>query len=55
LRPFYTQQIGRACGNDIVQEGRSDAGMAIRWRFTEITHRSFRWLGECSPDDGATW
>lgn len=55
VRQFYTRQIGRARGNDIVQEGRNDAGAAVRWSFTETTPDSFRWLGERSPDDGATW
>jgi hypothetical protein len=27
----------------------------LRWRFTEITERSARWLGELSDDHGATW
>lgn len=55
LNQRYTRQIGRARGNDIVQEGRNDAGENIRWSFTEITCDSFRWLGERSRDDGATW
>ncbi len=37
LRQYYTRQIGRAHGADIVQEGTNDAGDAIRWSFTEIT------------------
>jgi catechol 2,3-dioxygenase-like lactoylglutathione lyase family enzyme len=55
LRQFYTRQIGHARGTDIVQEGRNDAGEATRWSFTEITPDSFRWRGERSRDDGATW
>jgi hypothetical protein len=55
LRQYYTRQIGRARGNDIVQEGNNDAGEAVRWSFTEITTDSFRWLGERSLDGGATW
>lgn len=54
-RQYYTRQIGRTQGADIVQEGRNDAGEPVRWRFTEITPRSFRWLGERSLDGGATW
>jgi len=54
-RQYYTRQIGRARGNDIVQEGRNDAGEAVRWSFTERTPDSFRWLGERSLDGGATW
>ncbi len=55
LRQYYTRQIGRAHGNDIVQEGRNDAGDAIRWSFTEITPNSFRWRGERSRNGGASW
>ena len=55
LKQYYTRQLGRARGRDIVQEGRLEDGAAIRWSFAEITRDSFRWLGERSPDDGATW
>jgi len=55
LRQYYTRQIGRARGKDIVQDGKNDAGDAVRWSFTEITPKSFRWLGERSRDGGATW
>jgi hypothetical protein len=50
----FRQQIGRREGADIVQQGRIESGAFTRWRFTEITPRSFRWLGEGSQD-GATW
>jgi hypothetical protein len=52
---FYTRQIGRARGQDIVQEGKLDSGDILRWSFTEITPNSFHWLGEHSADGGATW
>jgi hypothetical protein len=52
---FFCQQIGKAVGPDIVQEGTMESGSRTRWRFTKITARSFHWLGEESPDDGATW
>jgi hypothetical protein len=55
VRQYYTRQLGRARGRDIVQEGRNDAGDQIRWSFTDITANSFRWLGERSRDAGATW
>jgi catechol 2,3-dioxygenase-like lactoylglutathione lyase family enzyme len=55
LRQYFTRQIGRAKGADIVQEGRNDAGESTRWSFTEITTNAFRWIGERSLDDGATW
>jgi catechol 2,3-dioxygenase-like lactoylglutathione lyase family enzyme len=55
VKCYFTRQIGRAQGADIVQEGRNDAGEVLRWRFTDITDDSFCWLGERSPDNGATW
>ena len=54
VKQLYTRQIGRARGDDIVQEGRNDAGDAVRWTFTAITRDSFRWLGERSRDHGTT-
>jgi catechol 2,3-dioxygenase-like lactoylglutathione lyase family enzyme len=55
LRQYFTRQIGRPKGNDIVQEGRNDAGEPTRWSFTDITADAFCWIGERSLDDGATW
>lgn len=55
LRQYYSRQIGRARGADIVQEGSNDRGEATRWSFTEVGPRSFRWLGERSLDNGGTW
>jgi hypothetical protein len=55
LRQYYTRQIGRAQGRDIVQLGKNDAGDGVRWSFTDITPDSFRWLGERSRDGGSTW
>lgn len=55
LKQYFTRQIGRAVGPDIVQEGRTDTGEATRWRFVDITPDSFCWLGERSLDNRATW
>jgi hypothetical protein len=55
LNQVYRRQIGRARGNDIVQEGKDEGGAAVRWSFTEIAPDSFRWLGERSPDGGTTF
>jgi hypothetical protein len=55
LRQYYTRQLGRAYGDDIVQLGKNDAGEAVRWSFTEIKSDSFRWIGERCHDDGKTW
>jgi len=55
VRQYYARQVGRARGSDIVQDGKNDAGDAVRWTFTDRTADSFRWLGERSGDGGATW
>jgi hypothetical protein len=54
LKQYYTRQIGRARGNDIVQDGKNDAGVPVRWSFTEMTPNAFHWIGEHAPD-GTTW
>jgi hypothetical protein len=55
LHQYYSRQVGRPEGRDIVQIGRNDSGELTRWSFRDITPDSFRWLGERSTDDGATW
>ena len=54
-RSLELRQIGRAAGRDIVQIGESHPGVLRRWRFTEVTDVSFRWIGDVSWDRGATW
>ena len=54
-RSVFRQQIGRQQGEDIVQEGATDAGDLTRWRFTEITEDSFHWLGEVRPATATDW
>jgi hypothetical protein len=51
----YLSMIGRKEGSDIVQLGKSPDGNLIRWSFSEITQKSFRWRGEVSVNNGATW
>jgi hypothetical protein len=51
----FLRMIGRPQGDDIVQLGTRPDGKLIRWSFAEITLNSFRWLGEISADEGATW
>ncbi|HWL88529.1 MAG TPA: hypothetical protein VNO21_22150 [Polyangiaceae bacterium] len=53
-KAFFSRQIGRARGADIVQEGALETGLRTRWSFTEIAPSSFRWTGEISPD-GHDW
>jgi hypothetical protein len=47
---FFTQQIGRAVGRDIVQEGADPRGGRMRWTFTDIEPDSFHWMAERSLD-----
>jgi hypothetical protein len=51
----FSQMIGRAEGEDIVQNGTAGDGRLIRWRFLEIAAESFLWRGEISSDQGASW
>ena len=51
----YEEQIGRRIGRDIVQIGARPNGTPTRWRFTEITPDSFRWLGDALDVNGTTW
>jgi hypothetical protein len=46
--------IGHPVDGDIVLVS-DDEEPWLRWRFTEITARSARWLGELSVDRGGTW
>ncbi|HLI10824.1 MAG TPA: hypothetical protein VKY65_04415 [Alphaproteobacteria bacterium] len=55
VNQVYRRQIGRAHGDDILQDGKDDTGAPVRWRFTDITPHSFHWLAERSPDGGASW
>ncbi|MCV9941013.1 hypothetical protein OIU35_32070 [Boseaceae bacterium BT-24-1] len=55
VKQYYTHQIGRAEGRDIVQHGKLEDGTAIRWRFTKITPDSFHWIGDQSHDGGTSW
>jgi hypothetical protein len=54
---FFTQQIGRARGEDIVQLGPDPRGGTMRWTFTEIDRetksgpKSFHWTAERSADE----
>jgi hypothetical protein len=45
---FFTQQIGRARGRDVVQEGADPRGGSMRWTFAEIEAASFDWTAERS-------
>ncbi len=49
------RQAGRRVDNEIVQIGARLDGTPTRWRYTEITANSFRWIGEVLEPDGKTW
>jgi hypothetical protein len=51
----FRQQIGRAAGENVVQEGTTDSGELTRWSFTKITENSFHWLGESKPAGAPQW
>ena len=51
----FEQQIGRRSGVEVVQIGHRPDGTTTRWRFTEITPDTFRWLGESLLADGESW
>jgi hypothetical protein len=55
LKQYYTRQLGRARGGDIVQDGQTQNGMPVRWSFIAPSKQSFRWLGEYSLNGGASW
>ena len=48
---FFSRQIGRARGRDIVQEGQDPRGGAMRWTFFEIQSDSFHWKAEHKPNE----
>jgi hypothetical protein len=51
---FFSQQIGRAQGADIVQTGPDPRGGSMRWMFSEIQPDSFYWTAERTVD-GRSW
>ena len=48
---FFTEQIGRAHGSEIVQTGPDPRGGSLRWVFSDIEPSSFHWTGERAADD----
>jgi hypothetical protein len=48
---FFSQQIARQRGRDIVQEGLDPRGGSMRWTFSEIEPESFHWTAERTLDD----
>jgi hypothetical protein len=48
---FFSQQIARAHGADIVQTGPDPRGGTMRWVFSEIKRDSFHWFAERALDE----
>jgi hypothetical protein len=48
---FFSQQLGRAQGADIVQRGPDPRGGSMRWVFSEIQPDAFHWTAERTVDD----
>jgi len=55
VRGHREEQIGRRVGDEIVQLGVRADGTPTRWRYSEMTKDSFRWIGESLLPDGKTW
>jgi hypothetical protein len=51
---FYSQQIGRSEGSEVVQTGPDPRGGTMRWVFSEIEPDSFHWTAARSLD-GRNW
>ena len=51
----YNTMIGRKIGDEIVQEYRDGDGTLNQWIFSEITPKSFHWIGRSSKDNGKGW
>jgi hypothetical protein len=51
---FFSQQIGRAQGSNIVQTGPDPRGGSSRWTFSAIEADAFHWTAERSLDE-QTW
>jgi hypothetical protein len=55
VKQYYSRQIGRARGDEIVQEGVDADGSTVRWTFTDRAPDSFHWIGERSSNGGKNW
>jgi hypothetical protein len=66
MKQVFFRMIGRASGNDIVNEGKEtpelarayglpeNSGATVRWIFTDIKPDSFHWMSRRSTD-GVNW
>jgi len=51
----FNRLTGRKIGEDIINEYLAEDGARCQWCFTEITDKSFHWIGRESKDEGNTW
>jgi hypothetical protein len=51
----FNRMLGRAMGNEIVQEYHDDAENICQWCFTDIRPDSFHWISRESKDGRKTW
>ena len=52
---YRAELIGRPDGDGIFQEGTGSDGARLRWIFSDIGRRRFRWRAEISRDESASW
>jgi hypothetical protein len=52
---YRADLVGRPDGDSIFQEGTGSDGAQLRWIFSDIGDRSFRWRAEVSRDAGSNW
>jgi hypothetical protein len=55
VRQVCNRMTGRAAGDDILQEYRTEQGGRVQWMFTEITPASFHWIAREETEAGAEW
>ena len=52
---YRAELVGHPDGDGIFQEGTGSDGTRLRWIFSDIGRRDFRWRAEISRDNGASW
>lgn len=55
INQTYNTMIGRKIGEEIVQEYRDVDGTLNQWIFSEITPKSFHWIGRTSKNESKGW
>jgi hypothetical protein len=52
---FFSKQIARGRGKDIVQEGADPRGGQMRWTFSGIERAAFHWTAEHAAEGSEQW